>query len=256
MFDLAENSPACKQTGVPPDSFGTCYPALWHEDLREVNSTRCIGLNCCSSCYKYQARAVGEYGIHCPPGLGRAVDIRMLRCTCYCTTPVCSSLLACCAYGTRMPETAYRCQGLLCIGRSNQKSLHPTPQVRLLAHASGNADSMGACCSPYALSAPFGTATAPTTAFHGAGISTSASPRAKDQGIQPAGDLCSLFTIVTSTSGCSSGSSAAAFYTAGQELSAAFAAGSCSLTPGTARIPSSTPRPRSTLSSVPRPGIA
>ncbi len=50
LFDLAENSPACKQTGVPPDLFGTCYPAPWHEDLREVNSTRCIGVNCCSSC--------------------------------------------------------------------------------------------------------------------------------------------------------------------------------------------------------------
>ncbi len=31
LFDLAENSPACKQTGVPPDLFGTCYPAPWHE---------------------------------------------------------------------------------------------------------------------------------------------------------------------------------------------------------------------------------
>jgi len=38
VFDLAENSPACKQTGVPPDLFGTSYPAPWHEDLREVNS--------------------------------------------------------------------------------------------------------------------------------------------------------------------------------------------------------------------------
>ncbi len=38
LFHLAENSPACKQTGVPPNLFGTSYPAPWHEDLREVNS--------------------------------------------------------------------------------------------------------------------------------------------------------------------------------------------------------------------------
>ena len=31
LFDLAENSPACKHTGVPPDLFGNCYPAPWHE---------------------------------------------------------------------------------------------------------------------------------------------------------------------------------------------------------------------------------
>ncbi len=125
-----------------------------------------------------------------------------------------------------MPETAYRRHGLLCIGRSRQMAA----QVRLCAHALGNADSMDACCSPSAPSAAFSTATAPTIAFQGAGISTSASPRAEDQCIQPAGDLCTFFNLVTSTSGCSSGSPEAATRTAGHELSAAVAAGSCSLT--------------------------
>jgi len=77
LFVLAENSPACKQTGVPPELFGICYPAPWHEDLREVNSTRCIGLNCYSSCYKYQAplqRCGGRVWDPLPPGLGRAAE--------------------------------------------------------------------------------------------------------------------------------------------------------------------------------------
>ncbi len=65
LIDLAENSPACKQTGVPPELFGICYPAPWHEDLREVGSTRCIGLNCYTSCYKYQALFIGSPGQVC-----------------------------------------------------------------------------------------------------------------------------------------------------------------------------------------------
>jgi len=48
LFDLTENS--FVRYLLPSGSAGG----------REVNSTRCIGLNCYSSCYKYQAPSTGS----------------------------------------------------------------------------------------------------------------------------------------------------------------------------------------------------